>query len=263
MGLRSSHAPGTFSWADLASTDQQDSKRFYSGLFGWEAQDMPVGDDVFYSMMSRDGHVVAAIAPQPQAQRDAGVPPSWQSYVTVASADEAAQRASAAGGHVHAPPFDVFDAGRMGVIQDPQGAFLMVWEPRRTIGAELVNAPGALCWNELYVPDIDAAQAFYGAVFGWSFAPMEGMGTPYTVIDNGEHANGGMLPPPMAGIPPHWLAYFGTEDIDAALATVVGLGGSVRSGPIDIPSESGIAKIGVVADPQGAMFALYDGRFDE
>ena len=178
MGLRTSYAPGTFSWADLATTDQQDAKRFYGGLFGWEAQDMPVGDGVVYSMMSRDGHVVAAIAPQPQAQRDAGVPPIWQSYVTVASADEAAQRASAAGGHVHAPPFDVFDAGRMAVIQDPQGAFFMVWEPRRHIGAALVNAPGALTWNELYVPDLDAAQAFYGAVFGWSFAPMEGMGSP-------------------------------------------------------------------------------------
>ena len=259
MGLRTSYAPGTFSWVDLATTDQQDAKRFYGGLFGWEAQDIPVGDGVFYSMMSRDGHVVAAIAPQPQAQRDAGVPPSWQSYVTVASADEAAERASAAGGHVHAPPFDVFDAGRMAVIQDPQGAFFMVWEPRGNIGAELVNAPGALCWNELYVPDIDAAQAFYGAVFGWTFAPMEGMDTPYMVINNGEHDNGGVLPPPMAGIPPHWLAYFGTEDIDAALATVTGLGGSVQIGPIDI----GIAKIGVVADPQGAMFALYDGRFDE
>jgi len=155
MGLRTSYAPGTFSWVDLATTDQQEAKRFYSGLFGWEPQDIPVGDGVFYSMMSREGHVVAAIAPQPQAQRDAGVPPSWQSYVTVASADDAAERARAAGGIVHAPPFDVFDAGRMAVIQDPQGAFFMVWEPRGNIGADLVNAPGALCWNELYVPDIE------------------------------------------------------------------------------------------------------------
>jgi predicted enzyme related to lactoylglutathione lyase len=259
MGLRSSYAPGAFSWTDLATTDQADAKRFYGGLFGWEAQDMPVGDGVFYSMMSRDGHVVGAIAPQPQAQRDAGAPPSWQSYVTVASADEAAQRASAAGGNVHAPPFDVFDAGRMAVIQDPQGAFFMVWEPGQTVGAELVNAPGALTWNELYVPDLDAAQAFYGAVFGWSFAPMEGTDTPYSVISNAGHENGGILPPPMAGIPPHWLVYFGTEDIDAGLAAVTDLGGSVLNGPIDI----GTAKIGVVADPQGAMFALYDGRFDD
>jgi len=259
MGLRTSYAPGTFSWVDLATTDQQDAKRFYGGLFGWEAQDMPVGDGVVYSMMSCDGHVVAAIAPQPQAQRDAGVPPIWQSYVTVASADEAAQRASAAGGQVHAPAFDVFDAGRMAVIQDPQGAFFMVWEPRRHIGASLVNAPGALTWNELYAPDLDAAQAFYGALFGWTFAPIEGMGMPYTVISNGERANGGMMLPPMPEIPPSWLVYFGAEDIDAALATVAELGGAVQAGPIDI----GIAKIAVVADPQGAMFALYDGRFED
>jgi len=259
MGKRTSYAPGTFSWADLATSDQADAKRFYGGLFGWEAQDMPVGDGVVYSMMSRDGDVVAAIAPAPQAQRDAGVPPIWQSYVTVASAEETAERAGAAGGHVHAAPFDVFDAGRMAVIQDPQGAFFMVWEPREHAGAALVNAPGALTWNELYVPDLDAAQAFYGAVFGWTFAPIEGMAMPYTVINNGERANGGMMLPPMAGIPPHWLVYFGVADIDAALAAVTALGGSVQAGPIDI----GMAKIGVVADPQGAMFALYDGRFEE
>ena len=149
MGERSGYAPGTFCWVELTSTDQEAAKSFYSELFGWEADDRPVADGVVYSMMKLDDSFAAAISPQPAQQRQAGVPALWNSYVSVADADEAANRAAQLGGTVHAPPFDVFDAGRMAVVQDPQGAFFMVWQPKEHIGASLVNAPGALVWNEL------------------------------------------------------------------------------------------------------------------
>ena len=83
------------------------------------------------------------------------MPPLWNSYVSVDSADAVAERASELGATVHAPPFDVMSVGRMAVIQDPQGAFFMLWEPREHVGAALVNAPGALVWNELQSPDLD------------------------------------------------------------------------------------------------------------
>jgi uncharacterized protein len=259
VGERTGYAPGTFSWTDLATTDVAAAKSFYQGLFGWSAEDLPVGDGVFYSMMSVGDKHVAAIAPQPQAQRDAGVPPVWQSYVTVASADAAAARAGELGGTVHAGPFDVMEAGRMAVIQDPHGAFFNVWEPRANIGAALVNAPGALVWNELGTPDLDGASAFYSGLFGWRLEPLADSPGPYLVIKNGDASNGGMHPPAgPPGTPPNWLVYFGVEDIDAGLAKVSELGGTTLAGPIDI----GIAKIGVVVDPQGAVFALYAGELD-
>jgi uncharacterized protein len=255
MGERTEYTPGTFCWTDLATTDQDDAKRFYSGLFGWEAEDIPVGDGVTYSMMTRGGKRVAAIAPQPPQQRDAGVPPVWNSYVSVASADAAADRARELEAIVHAPPFDVMDVGRMAVIQDPQGAFFMVWEPRASFGAELVNEPGTFVWNELASPDLDASQAFYGGLFGWEMAQFEPNPSPYLVISNEGSSNGGIRPPNQ-GEPPHWLVYFGTEDIDAAFAKVEELGGQRLAGPIDIQ----VAKIGVASDPQGAIFALYAGE---
>src|SRR3954454_545333 len=154
MGERTKYKPGTFSWADVTTTDQAGAKEFYSGLFGWEAEDAPIGDGVYYSMMRSDGRSMAAISPQPPEQREAAVPPMWNSYVTVESADDAAARASSLGATVHAGPFDVMQAGRMAVIQDPQGAFFMLWEPRENIGAEFVNGPGALSWSELSSPDV-------------------------------------------------------------------------------------------------------------
>ena len=258
MGDRTEYTAGTFSWADVSTTDQEGAKAFYSGLFGWEAEDTPVGDGVSYSMMKLDGKNVAAISPQPQQQREAGVPPMWNSYVTVESADAAAERAASLGATVHAPPFDVMDVGRMAVIQDPQGAFFMAWEPRSNIGADFVNAPGALCWNELYSPDIDASARFYGELFGWTTDPFENTPQPYLIVKNGDRGNGGITelgPQPV----PYWLVYFGIDDIDRGLARVEELGGSKMMGPIDI----GVAKIGVVADPQGAAFALYDGQFED
>ncbi|HEX3317280.1 MAG TPA: VOC family protein [Solirubrobacteraceae bacterium] len=257
MGERTQYAPGTFSWTDLSTTDQDAAKRFYAGVFGWEAQDLPVDENTVYSMQLLDGKPVAAISPQPQQQREAGVPPVWNSYVTVESADAAVDKAKELGGSAHAPAFDVMDAGRMGVLQDPTGAFFMVWEAKQTIGAGLVNAPGALSWNELATPDLDAAQAFYGGLFGWQFSSFGGSEMPYFVIQNGDRSNGGIRAP-QPGEPPYWLAYLGTDDTDASLAKVEELGGVRLTDAMDLP----MGRIAVVRDPQGAVFALYSGQFE-
>lgn len=259
MGERTKYAPGAFSWTDLTTTDQDAGKQFYSQLFGWTAVDNPIGEGMVYSMMQIDGKDVAAISPQMQAQRDAGAPPTWNSYITVESADAAADRATKLGANVMAPAFDVFDAGRMAVIQDPQGAFVMVWEPKQHIGASLVNAPGAMSWNELASPDLDSSAEFYRELFGWQTVPMEGGGMPYLVINNSDgHTNGGIRPA-AENEPSYWLAYFGADDIDARVAEAGELGGTTLVGATDI----GVGKIAVVQDPQGAVFALFAGQFDD
>jgi len=259
MGERTSYTAGTFSWVDLSTTDQPGAKQFYSELFGWTSTDNPIGDGIVYSMMHKDGKDVAAISPQPQQQAEAGVPPMWNNYVTVASADQAATRAAELGANVHAPPFDVMEVGRMAVIQDPQGAFFQVWEPKAHIGASLVNAPGSLSWNELASPDLDGTKSFYSALFGWAFEAMEGSPIPYTIIKNGDRSNGGVRPPAPGEPPAYWLVYFGCEDTDATLAKVAELGGKKLAGPY----EMGPGKIAIAIDPQGAVFALYSGHFDD
>jgi predicted enzyme related to lactoylglutathione lyase len=257
MAERSQYAPGTFSWVDLATPDPDAAKSFYGALFGWRAEDLPMPDGGAYSMQRLDDRDVAAIAPQPQAQRDAGVPAVWQSYVTVESADAAAARTAEIGGTVHAGPFDVMEAGRMAVIQDPQGAFFIVWEPHNHIGAGLVNAPGAFCWNELAAADLDTAPDFYGQLFGWQVEPFDGGPMRYLTIKNGSATNGGMREK-QPQEPPYWLVYFAVDDVDASVARIGELGGSTIAGPF----EMAMARMAVVADPQGAVFALYAGRLE-
>lgn len=208
--------------------------------------------------MRLDGKDVAAISPQPQQQREAGAPPVWNSYVTVEGADAAVDRAKELGGTVHAPAFDVMDVGRMGVVQDPMGAFFLVWEPKTHIGASLVNAPGALTWNDLACTDEGVAHAFYSELFGWTITPLEGMAMPYSTIKTmAGRTNGGMRPA-MDGEPPNWLVYLGTDDIEASVDRLRELGGGTMTDPMDI----GVGTIAIVRDPQGAVFALYSGEFE-
>jgi hypothetical protein len=122
-----------------------------------------------------------------------------------------------------------------------------------------VNVPGALCWNELYTSDLDAAKGFYNSLLGWDWQEFENSPDPYFVIMNQGRANGGVRGLADPGMPPNWLVYFAVEDIDAGVAKVGELGGQTMMGPIDI----GIAKIAIVQDPQGAVFALYAGQLED
>ena len=258
MGERTKYAPGTFCWTDLATTDQDAAKQFYGQLFGWSAVDYPVGEGVVYSMMQVDGKDVGAISPQPQQQRDAGVPPVWNSYVSVESADAAADRAQKLGATVHAPAFDVMDVGRMAVLQDPTGAVFQVWEPKKHIGAMITNEPGTLCWTELTTSDLRAAESFYTGLVGWTpkrSDPAAGM--EYTEMSNQGQTGVGMMPKPPQ-LPPHvpsfWMPYFMVANVDASADKAKQLGGKLMVPPQDIEK---IGRFSVVADPQGAVFAIF------
>src|SRR5215471_12697533 len=162
------HVAGAFSWPELATTDQKAGVAFYRSLFGWDIKDAPIGPDGVYSLFTIRGREVSAAYTMRADEQKMGVPPHWNSYVTVENVDAAAKRAADLGAKVIAPPFDVMDAGRMAVLQDPTGAFFQIWQPQRSIGARVVNEPGALCWTELSTRDTKAASAFYTQFLGWS-----------------------------------------------------------------------------------------------
>jgi len=252
MGERTSYPPGTFSWVDLQTSDPEAAKVFYSGLFGWDYDDVPVGDGAVYSMAQLQGHSVAALG----GRQDESIPPHWNCYVTVADVDASAARAAELGATLLAEPFDVFDAGRMAVFQDPQGAVLSIWQAKENIGAGLVNVPGALTWNDLISPDVAGSAAFYSELFGWDIqelAPGE-----YWSIANGANRNGGMMPMP-PGSHPAWNLYFAVEDVDATLARARELGGDTVMGPMEVPNGGRLA---VLRDPQNAVFSVLTGELD-
>jgi len=261
MGDRTSHAPGTFCWVDLATSDAGAAKSFYSELFGWQAEDVPAEAGT-YTMFRLDGKDVAACFEQGEAGGD-GVPPHWNSYVTVGDVDASVAKAAVLGGSVLMPAQDVEGTGRMAVIADPTGAAFALWEPRGQIGASLVNAPGALCWNDLGTTDPDAAWAFYRELFGWTIEDASEEDNPmrYRTIHNGESTNGSihLQGEQERGVPPNWLVYFATADLEATNSKLGELGGTVFVPPLAVPAGG---RVSVVTDPQGAALGLFEGPLD-
>ena len=273
MPERDHYIPGVPCWVDTTQPDPAAAVGFYQGLFGWELENvMPPGSDGDYFIARMRGGDVAAVG---------GLPPSapqvatWNTYVAVASADDAAARVRDAGGAVIVEPFDVMDAGRMAAFADPEGAVFHVWEAKGTIGAHVVNEHGSLNFNGLATRDLPAATEFYGAVFGWTTLDLGGAGRMWTLPGYGDDLE--RAPPgvreqiaamggpagfedvvasiePLAGDDtdsvPHWSVTFGVDDADAIAARAEELGGTVVAPPVDVPWS----RTTVLEDPQGARF---------
>ncbi len=250
--------PGTFCWPELATSDQKAATTFYSKLFGWQVSDMPMGPGETYTIFKLRGRDASAACTLRQQEKDMGVPPHWNAYVSVKNVDESTKKAQGLGATVLAPPFDVMDAGRMSVVQDPTGAAFCLWQAGKSTGAKVLGEPGALCWTELSTRDTKKAESFYTQLFGWTpkhsspGAPME-----YTEFSvNGKPGVGMMNMPPMvpAQVPAFWLPYFQVTDVDATASNAKAMGAQVMAGPQDIMDAGRFA---VLTDPQGASFAIY------
>jgi uncharacterized protein len=253
MPERTSYEPGTPSWVDLSTPDVDASARFYGALFGWEVLSAgPVEETGGYGMFTLDGKQVAGVGPIMQE----GQPPVWSTYVATDDADAAVARAKEAGGMAAVEPMDVMDAGRMAFVAHPAGGFVGLWQAGRHTGAELVNEPGALTWNELHTRDVDGAKAFYAALFGWTADDQPFGDTTYTTLNLGENTIAGMMemrPDVPAEVPAFWLVYFAVVECDATVAKAEELGASVISPAMDI---EGVGRFALLADPHGTTFAV-------
>jgi uncharacterized protein len=233
------YLPGVPCWIELGAPDQPAAAAFYSALFGWTVE---------AGVARLQGRAVAGIAEGA---------PGWTTHVRVDDAGAAAARADAAGGRA--------DGAR---LTDPAGAQLLIVEQG---GAELVNAPGTWNWSNLESTDPEAAEAFYGAVFGWEAMPMgggvlmwrvPGYGDRLAELDPGlrsRHAEAGIPPgfsDAVAWLVPgdlaRWTVTFAVDDTDGIATRARQLGGSVRVAPYD---EQG-ARIATIRDPQGAEFTV-------
>jgi uncharacterized protein len=256
MAIIEKHAPGSFCWVELATSDQAAAKDFYSKLFDWTPNDFPMGPGDFYTIFRLEGRDTAAAAtmrPEPKAQ---GVPPHWMLYIEAANVDETAARAATLGGKVLAGPFDVMDVGRMAVIQDPTGATFTAWTAKGHSGIGIAGVPNTLCWADLNTPDPARAKQFYSALFGWKISAGEHDTSGYEHIQNGETMIGGIPPvrPQSGQIPAHWLIYIQVADVDATAAKARQMGAKICLEPM---SMEGVGRFAVISDPQGAPLAIF------
>jgi uncharacterized protein len=275
---RDAYPAGVPCWVDTGQPDPESAVAFYGDLFGWEFDDRtPPGRSEPYFVARLRGRDVAGIG----AQRPGAPPtPAWSTYVAVDSADQAAAAVKDAGGSVLMGPFDISDAGRMGVFSDPSGAVFCVWEAKETMGAQLVNEPGTWNFSELNTRDPEGAKSFYGAVFGWeagSSDTADGDGGVWRRPGYGdflaqrdpdlrkrmadvqapegfEDAVAWLVPMSSdrfpAGTTPRWSITFAVDDADVIADRAEKLGGRILAPPLDAPW----VRMTVLSDPQGAVF---------
>ncbi|MGC4115887.1 MAG: VOC family protein [Myxococcales bacterium] len=252
------HQPGMLCWADLNTPDLKGAKRFYGKLFGWEFDDVPVEGGDAYSMALVRGRSVAALTGMPPG-KGRKVPPHWNAFIAVADAKKTAAKVEPAGGKLFAPAMDVMGQGQMAILQDPSGALLSLWQPKKHPGAGVAFEPNSLVWAELMTRDAEAARAFYPKVLGWKPKDMDMGDFVYTVFNVGKKGAVGMMqmPPELAKkkMPSSWGVYFAVDDAKAALAKTKRLGGKVLAELHDAPD---VGKFAPLMDPQGAVFHVLE-----
>jgi len=123
----------------------------------------------------------------------------------------------------------------------------------------MADLKGRFVWYELLARDMEAAKAFYTKVVGWGTqdAPVPSMA--YTLFTDGQMPVGGLMAQPedarKMGAPPSWIGYVAVDDVDGTAERVKRLGGTVHVPGTDIPN---VGRFSVVADPQNAVFALFN-----
>lgn len=248
-----------FIWYELMTSDVEAAERFYGEVVGWRvvASGQP-GQD-YRQWMVGDLAIGGLMAIPPDAAAH-GMRPLWAGYLNVDDVDAAVEQLVAAGGSVHAPPWDIPGVGRMSMVADPQGAmfYLMVPIGEGPSPSHMPGKPGHGGWHELHTTDWRAALDFYVSQFGWRQSEALDMGVmgTYLLFNTGGDAVGGMMNSP-ASFRPNWLFYFNVQDIDAANARVEAAGGEVLQAPHQVPGGNWVMR---ARDPQGAMFALVGSR---
>ncbi|MBI2957223.1 MAG: VOC family protein [Chloroflexi bacterium] len=248
------YAPGSPSWVELATTDEKGALAFYRALFSWKDSPQPMGEGRFYHIQQIRGLDAAALYEQSPEEKKS-MPAHWTVYFTVAHVDQTAARVKGLGGNLVMPPFDVMEAGRMAMAQDPLGAFFALWQPKNHIGCRIRDEVGALNWVELVTTDSKKAARFYSALLGLETSKMPGP-MDYTLLRVAGKDVAGIfdMTKDMPPMPPAWMAYFEVGVVGRAAKKAQSLGGKVLLQPKTIPE---VGRFAAVQDPQGAVFSIF------
>jgi len=254
MPTRDQAPVGSPCWADLWTSNVEGSRSFYSGLFGWEAQE-PSPEFGGYFMFTRNGVPVAGAMGD---MGDMAANDTWKIYLQTEDIAKTLETAGTAGAQIVAPASPVADLGTQAVLIDPTGASVGAWQPGTFPGFTVLDEPGAPSWFELHTRDHSRAVSFYRSVFHldanvvgdsdqFRYTTLRATGTEVDLA--GIMDSGAVL---ADGAPAHWSIYWEVDDADAAVARTAALGGSVVMGAVDTP----YGRMATVTDPAGAEFKL-------
>lgn len=238
---------GEIRWFDLVTEDAATANSFYSELFDWKIEQSPSGS--FVAIL--DGRPIAGIS-QVEGSLPENDESTWIAAIIVADLPATVHKAEKLGAKVLEPITRVESYGSYAVIEDPQGAPVMLAITEQVLGGQ--KGPGAWVWAELWTDDMQASSRFYGAVIGYETSEVERPAGAYSVFRSQDEARAGLVEIQDDKIEPTWAPYIGVSDLAATIAHTRKLGGEV----LLEPSESlGGGRIALLADPVGGAFFVF------
>ena len=244
---------GTPIWYELMTADPDAAKSFYDAVVGWTIEAQPAMPGMDYRMIGTSaGDNAGGVMRLTDDMVKGGAKPGWFFYIGVDDVDASVEKVKAAGGDVVMPAWTIDGIGRMAMVRDPQGLPFYVMRGASEGDSTAFDRAGlGKCnWNELTTDDQQGALKFYAEVFGWEYPdkmPMGEMGD-YVFITAAGTPIGAIMQRPKDSPPANWRFYFRSPDIDAAAATVKQRGGTVLTGPMEVPGGD---RIIVINDPEG------------
>lgn len=250
----STQRPGTPIWRDFWTTDPDGTAAFFRALFAREVEpgliavDIPAGDPDLggYTTAQIDGRHVFGIGPAMPCGVDVSAV-----FLATDDADGTHAKALELGATEEIAPTTVPDHGRFSAVVDPAGALVAFYESHGMLGYGAVDELGFPCWQDLLTPDVAAAEAFYGELFGFSF---DHQMAPYSVAQLGQDGIFG-IGPLEAGEEALWVQYTLVPQLDPVLAKAKELGAS-QVGEV---MELGFGRSAHLTTPAGAAFGLFEG----
>ena len=252
--------PGKVIWHDLLTDTPEQTRRFYSELFGWSFEALD-GEGGEYTLIRSNGELVGGMVNQLQLPTTADIS-QWVTVLAVRDAETAADALLDAGGTVFTPPTSLGARGTIAVVADPQGAVLALLQtdghdPQDTGGPV---ATGTFLWDELWATDVAAATDFYQRMAPFEVNQIDfevaDHNIIYRVLSSQGRPRAGIRPNPVPEMGPMWVNYLRIDDLasmKAIVARVPALDGEVLSPPTRRPEGGYVA---VIAGPSGAGIAL-------
>ena len=237
------HQVGKFVWFDLLTEDVQGAQNFYSELFGWRVE----GQSSDYIVIYAGDKPIGGIAPH-ESKDSEKLESLWLASLSVENVDRAVSATKSRYGKVLDGPFDVKGRGRMAVIQDPEGAELILL---RAAGGDPVDETvksGEWLWVDLFTRDAKTANEFYGSLAGYTAQTVKTEeDNSYNLLKKDDRAFAGVVEIPWEDVEPNWLPYVKVDDLEGTISLAENLGGVLILR---------LENVAVIADPTGGVFGI-------
>ncbi len=244
----SADGPGAVRWFGLLTEDAAAARTFYADLFGWQMERTSSGGYVAVHDAQPFAGITQIGRTTPEIDES-----TWLVGVVVSDLRASVATARRLGARVLRDVSRAEGFAQWAVIEDPQGAQVLLMVPERPLGG--VRAPGNWVWAELWTTDQEASSRFYSQVIGWETVELDRPDGAYPTFQSAGEDRAGLVPIERGEIENGWAPYLGVADLEATLVRARELGGEVLLEPNE---EIHGGRVAVLADPTGVGFLVIE-----